>query len=90
MIAHKGISDQECNTVRNYIMGNLMMQLDGPFRSMEVIKTYVLEEIPLESFTRFVESIRTMDPAQVRNYAEKYLPWDGLHQVYVFCRTGRF
>jgi len=78
------ISDSECVMVRNYLMGNMMMQLDGPFRSMDVIKTFVLEGVPFSNFTSFVDSINAVTPAELKTLAHKYLDWDDLHQVIVY------
>lgn len=77
------VSEQECSMVRNYLMGNMMMQLDGPFRSMDVIKTFILEEAPLERFDKFVDSVKAITPADIQSLANTYLDWDSLHRVVV-------
>jgi len=78
------VSDQECNMVRNYLMGNMMMQLDGPFRSMDVIKTFVLERVPFSSFDVFMDTLKTITPGEIQSLANKYLDWSDLHQVVVY------
>ncbi len=77
------VSDAECTMVRNYLMGNMMMQLDGPFRSMDVIKTYILEHVPFGQFDKFIDSINAVTPAEMQSLANKYLDWDSLHRVIV-------
>ena len=70
--------------VRNYLMGNMMMQLDGPFRSMDVIKTFVLEGVPFSSFDVFMDTLKTITPGEIQSLANKYLDWSDLHQVVVY------
>jgi len=78
------VTDQECTMVRNYLMGNMMMQLDGPFRSMDVIKTFVLEQVPFSNFDRFIQSVKAVTPEEIQSLANSYLDWDSLHQVVVY------
>ena len=78
------VTDIECTMVRNYLMGNMMMQLDGPFRSMDVIKTHVLEEVPFAHFDIFIDSVKSVTPADLQSLANKYLDWDSLHKVVLY------
>lgn len=67
------ISTEECEMTRNYIMGNLMMQLDGPFRAIDVAKTLFMENIAPESFDNMINSIERITPEQLRELAREYL-----------------
>lgn len=78
------VSVPEYTMVRNYLMGNMMMQLDGPFRSMDVIKTFVLEQVPFSHFDNFIDSINAVTPSELQSLAQKHLDWDNLHQVVVY------
>ena len=78
------VTDIECTMVRNYLMGNMMMQLDGPFRSMDVIKTHVLEQVPFDHFDIFIDSVKSVSPADLQLLANKYLDWDSLHKVVLY------
>ncbi len=82
-LREKLVSHTDCNMVRNYLMGNMMMQLDGPFRSMDVIKTFVMEDMPFEEFDKFVDSIKGITPTDLQVLANRYLDWDGLHRIVV-------
>jgi zinc protease len=82
-LRNAAVSERECIMVRNYIMGNMMMQLDGPFRSMDVIKTFVLEQVPFGYFDNFIDSIKSVSPSELQSLANTYLDWDNLHQVVV-------
>ena len=77
------IGDDELAMVRNYLMGNLLGMVDGPFAINEVIRTYVIEDIPLDSFEYFVDTIRTISPTELRDLAQKYLKKEDMFEVVV-------
>jgi predicted Zn-dependent peptidase len=67
------IPEAELNMARNYLMGHLMTQLDGPFLSMDSIKTLKIEGLPDSAFQRLVRTIQEINPEQLRVLAEQYL-----------------
>ena len=77
------LGQKEFEMVRNYIRGSLMMQLDGPFRVIDVVKTLVMECGSNECFDDFMTGIRSATPDSIRDLANKYLDWDTLHKVIV-------
>ncbi len=77
------IGDDELAMVRNYMMGNLLNMVDGPFAINDVIRTYVIEDIPLEAFAHFVETIRTITPKDLQELAQKYLKKEDMFEVVV-------
>jgi predicted Zn-dependent peptidase len=79
----KPVDKREFEMVRNYIRGNIMMQLDGPFRVIDVVKTLVLECGTTDSFEDFMTGIRSATPESIQKLAGKYLNWDELHKVIV-------
>ena len=76
-------SPQEVEMVRNYIMGNFMMQLDGPFHAMDVIKLLVIQNMSMEYFDDFTAAIRRLTPEDVQNLAVTYLNFEDMHRVVV-------
>ena len=77
------IEDEELAMVRNYLMGNFLNMVDGPFAINDVIRTYVIEDIPLSAFSQFVETIRTITPTELRDLAQKYLKKEDMFEVVV-------
>ena len=77
------IDDDELAMVRNYLLGNLLNMVDGPFAINDVIRTYAIEDISLEHFPQFVETIRTIQPRELRDLAQKYFKKEALFEVIV-------
>ncbi len=70
------IPDAELHMARNYLMGHLMTQLDGPFSSMDFIKAMKIEHIDNESFVKMIESIQQITQTRLRELANQYMDLD--------------
>ena len=77
------VEEPEIMMVRNYLRGHIMMQLDGAFRAMDVVKTLVMESGELSWFDGFMHSVMSVDSEQIRQLARRYLAWDEMHRVTV-------
>jgi zinc protease len=58
---------------RNYLMGHLMTQLDGPFSTMDFISTMKIEQLPDSAFGNLVSAIQHLSSRELRELAIKYL-----------------
>jgi predicted Zn-dependent peptidase len=81
------IGKAEMKMVRNYILGNLLNMADGPFNIADLYKTYIVENIDISEFKRFVQAIMDVQPAQLRELARKYLCKEDMWQVVAGVRT---
>lgn len=79
----KLIDEGEMHMVRNYLLGNLLTSLDGPFNVSEIIKSHILEEIPLTEFEALVQTIKTISREEIRDLARKYLNKEQMWEVIV-------
>jgi zinc protease len=77
------IEQEELSMVRNYLLGNLLNMVDGPFAINDVVRTYITEGISFDAFPRFVETIRTIQPTELRDLAQKYFKKEDLFEVLV-------
>ena len=77
------IDDDEIEMVRNYIKGVLMAGLDGPFRSSQMIKSYLSHELHFDYFSVFIDDIEQVDAKKLMEMAQKYLDWSQLTKVIV-------
>lgn len=77
------VSDDELQMVKNYILGNMLNLLDGPFNVAEVYKTYIAENIDVTHFDFFVKEVRAITATQIRALAQQYLKKDTLYEVIV-------
>lgn len=67
------ILEGELQMARNYLMGHLMTQIDGPFSTMDHIKTLKIEYQSDDTFASLVETIQQITPGQLRDLAVRYL-----------------
>ncbi len=70
------VPENELNMARNYLMGHLMTQLDGPFSTMDCIKTLKIERLEDESFNKLVQTILQINARDLRDLAIRYLELD--------------
>ena len=67
------VSDAELQMLRNYMLGNILSGLDGPFNVAEVIKTLQLNSIDQSMFQQLVHRIRTIQPEDLQRLAHIWL-----------------
>lgn len=67
------IGEEELDMARNYLMGHLMSQIDGPFSTMDFIKSLKIEHLEDSSFAGMVDTIQQITPNQLKELAVKYL-----------------
>ncbi|MDQ3015600.1 MAG: insulinase family protein [Bacteroidota bacterium] len=70
------IPEDELLMARNYLMGNLMTQLDGPFSSLDFIKSMKMENLEDEAFSHLVGAIQGLTSEDLLKLAEQYLDLD--------------
>lgn len=70
------IPDDELDMARNYLMGHLMTQIDGPFSTLDFIKSLKIELLEDSSFKGLVDCIQKISPERLRDLAVTYLDLD--------------
>ena len=77
------VKPAELNMVRNYLLGNLLTNLDGAFNVSEVIKVFVTEQLNFEFYQQLVHTIKTIQPQTLQALANTYLKAEDMHEVIV-------
>jgi predicted Zn-dependent peptidase len=70
------IPDDELDMARNYLMGHLMTQIDGPFSTLDFIKSLKIEFLEDRSFIGMIDTIQQITPERLRDLAITYLDLD--------------
>ena len=83
LLRERLVEPAELNAVKSYIMGNLLTMIDGPLNISEVVKSLLIDRLPLSFFNRLVEHIQGITPEQIRELAQKYLGWETMWKVIV-------
>ncbi len=67
------IPESELSMARNYLMGHLMGQIDGPFSTMDLVKSLKIENLEDGLFAKTIEMIQQITPKELQELAIKYL-----------------
>lgn len=77
------IGEKELHLVRNYMMGTILGDLDGPFHIIARWKNYILNGLDEKYFYNAIETIRTVSAGELQALANKYLNEDEFYELVV-------
>jgi len=77
------VSENEMQLVRNYMMGSILGDLDGPFHIIARWKNYVLNGLDGNYFYSAINTIRTVTPAELQELANKYFDPKSFYELVV-------
>ncbi len=82
-LCEEPVEEEELTMVRNYLIGQLLTTVDGPFNISEVVRGLVQEGLPADFQNRMAAVIRTITPAEITKLAQKYLARENQWEVVV-------
>ncbi len=77
------VGEDEMQLVRNYMMGSILGDLDGPFHIIARWKNYVLNDLNGDYFYNAINTIRTVSPEELQQFAKKYLNPEEFYELVV-------
>lgn len=77
------IAPEELDMVKNYLMGTLLMGLDGAFNAMEVWKALLVEGLGRDYFNNLINIIQEITAEELQALAQKYFQLDSFWEVIV-------
>jgi len=77
------VDEEELMLVRNYLIGTILGDLDGPFQIMGRWKNLVLNNLADDYFYRSIETIKTISAEELRELAKKYLVPEDFYELVV-------
>lgn len=83
-LCNEPVTDDELKTSKNYMIGTLLGDLDGPFQVAGRWKSLMLNGLTEEYFNRGVEIIKTIQPSEIQELANKYLNAADFYELAVF------
>jgi predicted Zn-dependent peptidase len=83
LLQEKPVGEDELKMVRNFLLGNFLTMLDGPFNVSEVVRTLVLDDLPLHAFDDLVATVKNIEAPALQALAQKYLNKQEMWQVVV-------
>src|SRR5436190_3140268 len=77
------VDDEELLLVRNYMMGGILGDLDGPFQIIARWKNIVLNDLTEQYFYDSINTIKTIPAEELQALANKYLQPDSFYELVV-------
>jgi zinc protease len=82
-LRNEPIDEEELLLVRNYMMGGLLGDLDGPFQLMGRWKNLILHGLDDHYFYATIETIKTASATDLQALANRYLQPDDFYELVV-------
>ena len=73
ILRNEPVAQDELDLVRNYMIGSLLGDLDGPFQLIGRWKNYVLNGLDENYFYKSIETIKSVTPEELQSLANTYL-----------------
>ncbi len=77
------VDDEELLLVRNYLIGTILGDLDGPFQIMGRWKNLVLNNLNGDYFYKSIETIKNISAEELRDLSKKYLNPEDFYEIVV-------
>jgi len=77
------VPQEELQLVKNYLRGNFMRSMDGPFAMAERFKHIWLHNMDYSYYENYVNALSTITSAQLLEIANKYLQKDSMYELVV-------
>ncbi|GAO42211.1 M16 family metallopeptidase [Flavihumibacter petaseus] len=77
------VEDTELLLVRNYLMGTILGDLDGPFHIIGRWKNLILNGLDERHFYQSIQIIKTIQPETLQHLAEKWLRPEDFYEMIV-------
>ncbi len=82
-LRNEPVGEEELLLVRNYIMGSLLGDLDGPFQVIGRWKNLILNELGESHFYKSIDTIKNISAESLQALANKYLQPDAFYEMVV-------
>ncbi len=77
------IPEEELRLVKNYLLGGLLGELDGPFQLINRWKSLILNGFGHERFNRNIEIYKTVEAPALQALAQKYFDREAFYEIIV-------
>lgn len=85
LLRNELVGEEELETVRNYILGQFLRSVDGPFSLADKFKAIWEFGLGYEYFDNYFNAVKTVTPAELKELANKYLQEEDL----IECVVGK-
>ena len=79
------VDEEELETVRNYVLGQFLRSIDGPFALADKFRNIWEFGMNYDYYDRYFTAVKNVNPQQIRDMANKYLRREDL----IECVVGK-
>ena len=83
LLRNEPVGEEELSLVRNFMIGSILGDLDGPFHIINRWKNIILNGVPEDYFNRQMETIKTVSAEELQGLANKYLQPENFYELVV-------
>ena len=83
LLRDEPVKAEELMLVRNYMMGSILGDLDGPFQIIARWKNIILNNLDEKYFYDSIETIKSVSAEELQTVAKKYLQPDDFYELVV-------
>ncbi len=83
LLREEPVEEDELLLVKNYMIGGLLGELDGPFQIIGRWKNIVLHGLPEDYFDASVKKIKSVSAEQLQQLAQQYLDPESFYELVV-------
>jgi predicted Zn-dependent peptidase len=78
------VGEEELLLVRNYMIGGILGDLDGPFQIMAKWKNIILNKLDEQFFYDSIQEIKSISAEELKALANKYLVPENFYELVVY------
>ena len=82
-LCNEQVEEEELLLVKNYLLGNLLGDLDGPFQIIQRWRTLILNGFTVEHFDRNIRIYKTVTAKELQSLAQKYFLRKDFYEIVV-------
>lgn len=75
------VSESELKRVKNYMLGIFLRTFDGPYAQLDAFRSIDDYNLKNSFFKKYIETVKTITPIQIRNLSEKYLQPSSMFEI---------
>lgn len=83
ILCNEPVDKDELDLVRNYMIGSLLGDLDGPFQIIARWKSYILNNLTEDYFYKSIQTVKTVTPEELQALAKQYFNPDDFYELLV-------
>jgi predicted Zn-dependent peptidase len=83
LICNEPVDEEELLLVKNYLLGNILGDLDGPFSIMQRWRTLILNGFGAERFDLNIQTYKNITATELQTLAQRYLNKNDFYELVV-------